>query len=415
MKTTPLRVCLDARLVGGMGGGVEQFVIGLASGLSKLTDADEEYLFLAYADGSEWIRPYLSGPCRILPGPKIAWKRWLVSKLPDLLKAYHRFSPLWQAKHPPRSDGTIEKAGIDIMHFTFQWAFLTPVPSIYHPWDLQHIHLPQFFRPTERRVREQAYRAFCDRARMVSVASDWHKRDLLQQYGIPADKVQVVPIGSILATYPTPKKDDLAAVRKKFSLPETFIFYPAQTWAHKNHIGLLDALAILRDRDGLTVPFVSSGFLNDYYPTIVKHIRALRLTDQIRFLGFVSPLELQCLYSLSRCMVFPSRFEGWGMPLLEAFDAGVPTACSNATSLPELAGDAAVMFDPDKPEEIAHAVRRLWMDEGLRKMLIERGKKRAALFSWNRTARLFRAHYRRIANRILTQEDRNLLETPPLL
>lgn len=415
MKTVPLRIGLDARLVSGLGGGVEQFVIGLASGLSNLTDGDEEYFFLAYSDGDEWIRPYLGGPCRILPGPKIAWKRWLVSKLPVLLKAYHRFSPLWQAKHLPRSDGTIEKAGIDVMHFTFQWAFLTDVTSIYHPWDLQHLHLPQFFRPIERMVRERAYRAFCDRARMVSVGSTWSKRDLIRNYGLSEDKVQVVPGAPVLTAYSTPTANDLAAARRKFALPEAFVFYPAQTWAHKNHLGLLEALAILRDRNGLSVPMVSSGHLNDFFPKIEKRAGALGLTDQVRFLGFVRPIELQSLYRLCRCMVFPSRFEGWGLPIAEAFFAGAPVACSKVTSLPDLAGEAALLFNPDRPEEIAEAIHRLWTDEALRRQLIERGRKRAACFSWDRTARIFRAHYRRLANRPLTQEDRALLEAPPLL
>jgi glycosyltransferase involved in cell wall biosynthesis len=415
MKTDPLRIGLDARLVSGMGGGVEQFVIGLASGLSKLTDGDEEYLFLAYADGDEWIRPYLSGPCRILPGPKIALKRWLASRLPVLLKAYQRLRPLWQAKHLPRSDGTIEKAGVDIMHFTFQWAFITDVPSIYHPWDLQHLHLPQFFRSGERSAREKTYRAFCEQARMVSVGSVWSKRDLIRHYGLPEDKIQVVPGAPVLSAYPVPTANDLATTRQKFDLPETFVFYPAQTWAHKNHIGLLEALAILRNRYGLSVPLVSSGHLNDFFPKIEKRARALGLTDQVRFLGFVSPIALQCLYTLCRGMVFPSRFEGWGLPITEAFQAGAPVACSKVTSLPDLAGDAALLFNPDRPAEIAEAIRLLWTDEAFRQVLIERGRKRAACFSWDRTARIFRAHYRRIANRPMTQEDRDLLEAPPLL
>ncbi len=94
---------------------------------------------------------------------------------------------------------------------------------------------------------------------------------------------------------------------------------------------------------------------------------------------------------------------------------GVPVACSNATSLPQLAGDAALVFDYDKPDKIAEAIFRLWTDEALRKTLIERGKLRVAQFTWERTVRLFRAHYRRIANRFLTEEDHALLNAPPLV
>jgi len=117
---------------------------------------------------------------------------------------------------------------------------------------------------------------------------------------------------------------------------------------------------------------------------------------------------------MATALVFPSRFEGWGLPISEAFDAGVPVACSTATGLPDLVGDAALTFDPDDTEQIADEVLRLWSDPELRATLRERGKQRAAQFSFDHTAKLFRAHYRRIGQRPLSEEDRILLANPPL-
>jgi glycosyltransferase involved in cell wall biosynthesis len=416
-----LRVCLDARLEEGLQGGVEQFVIGLASAFSKLTGGNEEYVFLTYGDANEWILPYIQGSCQILPGsaaPKRPrWKELVKSAMPFVVSAWRKRPQVrgGRAIKLPSTDGTIERNGIDLIHFTNQNAFLTGVPSIYHPWDLQHLHLPQFFNPGERWRREVAYRTFCEQARMVAVASSWTKRDLMNHYKLGEEKVKVVPVPPVVYAYPTPSDGNLDLVRQKYSLPETFVFYPAQTWPHKNHIGLLEALAILRDRHGLRVPLVCSGTVNSFFPKIRRRTRELRLADHVRFVGFVSSLELQCLYRLCRCMVFPSKFEGWGMPLTEAFLIGVPVACSNATSLSDLAGDAALIFDPDRPEEIAEAIRRLWTEEALRNTLVEQGKKNVARFSWDRTARMFRAHYRQIAGRPLTEEDRALLAAPPLL
>lgn len=418
----PLRVCLDARLISGTLGGIEQFVIGLADGLSKLKDGDEEYLFLAYETSAEWIEPYVDGACRMLYGDAATrrppWAQKLKA-LPGARAAFRKLSPLLARGQttlaPPRSDGTIEGAGIDLMHFTMQSAFLTELPNIYHPWDLQHVHLPQFFSDEERQKREEFYGAFCHQARMVAVATTWTKRDVMQHFKLAEDKVQIVSVAPVLATYPTPTSDDIAAAKQKFALPDAFIFYPAQTWAHKNHIELLEALALLRDRHGLIIPLVSSGHRNDFYMHIERRVRELKLTDQVSFPGFVTPLELQCLYKLCRCVVFPSKFEGWGMPLTEAFLAGAPVACSNATSLPDLVSDAGLIFNPDDVEEMADAIRRLWTNAVLRQTLVERGRKRVALFSWDHTARLFRAHYRRIANRSLTGEDHALLAAPPLL
>src|SRR5918998_1748994 len=124
-----LRVCVDARLISGHSGGAEQVIIGLASALSKLTDGSEEYLFLTYADATEWIRPYVSGPCRILRGPAVSrtprWKQLLKSNVPLARDAWHRLSPLIGSRtiKVPSSDGTVEKADVDIMHFTTQDGF----------------------------------------------------------------------------------------------------------------------------------------------------------------------------------------------------------------------------------------------------------------------------------------------------
>lgn len=411
-----LRVCLDARLVTGAAGGVEQTVIGLAHGLSQLTDGDEEYLFLAHANGAEWLQPHLGGRCRLLPGPAIPRltraKQGLKAALPfsqNLWWLYRSFVP---AEKPelPRSDGTIERSRVDLVHFTLQSCDITRAPCIFQVQDLQHVHFPEFFSPQGRARREVLYRASCSQARLVSVPTRWGKEDLARQYGVPRDKIVVIPWAAALDAYAAPSPAELAAVRRKFELPERFLFYPAQTWPHKNHESLLEALAIVRERDGQNIPLICSGTLNSHYPKIRRRARELGLTSQVRFLGFVTPVELHALYTIGWSFVFPSKFEGFGMPVLEAFRAGVPVVCSSVTSLLELAGDAALFFDPDRPEDIANAISRLWQDEALRHVLLERGRSRVKEFSWVRTARIFRAHYRRLGGRELTAEDRALIE-----
>jgi glycosyltransferase involved in cell wall biosynthesis len=109
-------------------------------------------------------------------------------------------------------------------------------------------------------------------------------------------------------------------------------------------------------------------------------------------------------------MVFPSSFEGWGLPVVEAFHEGTPVACANTTSLPEVAGDAALLFSLDSSIAMAEQLVRLWRDDALRARLSALGRERAASLSWTRSARVFRSHYRRIAGRQLTEEDRELLD-----
>ena len=410
----PLRVCLDARLIDGVSGGIQQMVIGLASGLSKLKTGSVEFLFLSNPDNNHWLKPYIGGSCKILQAPTLPQKRKILKIFKSIPGVRFYYQALIKyASHlilnTPFSDGTIEKAGVDLMHFTFQLGFLTNVPSIYQPHDLLHLHLPQCLTRSENLVREKLYRRYCDQAQMVVVANSWLKKDIIKHYHLKEDKVKVIPVASPTDAYQTPSKNDLETARKFYKLPKDFLFYPAQTWAHKNHIALLDALTVLRNRQGLRPTIVFSGKTNPFFARIKKHIKQKQLADQVQFLGFVPPLELRCLYQLCRGMVFPSRFEGCGFPVMEAFQAGVPVACSNVTCLPELGGDAVLFFDPDNPDEIADAIYCLYTDEGQCQALVKRGKGRVANHSWEKTARILRAHYRRLTNRLLTDEDQSLL------
>jgi glycosyltransferase involved in cell wall biosynthesis len=202
---------------------------------------------------------------------------------------------------------------------------------------------------------------------------------------------------------------ELRETRARLELPEAFAYYPAQTWKHKNHLALLDALSLLRDRDGIEVPVVFTGHQNSFHVKIDRKVRSLGLQSQVRFLGYVAPADVQALYMLSRMLVFPSLFEGFGLPVAEAFRRGVAVACSTATCLPEIAGGAAELFDPRSVGEMAAAIRRVWTDPDLRRRLVERGRARGSTFTWRDTAARHRALYRQVAGRRLEDSDQILL------
>ncbi|HEY6638987.1 MAG TPA: glycosyltransferase family 1 protein [Solirubrobacterales bacterium] len=407
---TPLRVCIDARLGTGVFGGVEQVLIGVAAGLSALSDGDEEYLFLTHPEQDAWLRPYLKGPCRAIH-PRLGYPRRRARAIRQgLLERLPRIGSRFFVR---RSDGTVEASGAAVIHFPFQDAFLTDVPSLYQPHDLQHVHLPELFSPWVRARRDVVYRTHCARAAMVVSMTSWGKRDLEQHFGLAEEKVAVVPGASVLREYPTPTERDLEALRSRLDLPGRFLLYPAQTWPHKNHRRLFEALAALRRERGMEIPLACPGKREQGFGEIDGLARELGLASLVRFPGFVSPLELRGLYELASGLVFPSLFEGWGLPICEAFDAGLPVASSNATGLPNVVGDAGLLFDPTDIEEMAEQIARLWDEKQLRESLRERGAKRSERFSFERTARLFRAHYRRIGGRMLSEEDRILLAAPP--
>jgi glycosyltransferase involved in cell wall biosynthesis len=420
MKAAPLVVGIDARLISGEWGGVESVIQGLASGLSLL-DGPERYLFLTYRGGDEWIQPYLGGPAEALfvratiGSSTQALRRHLKMALPGLARLWgNRPGVPGLDAGPPPSEGTIERAGADVMHFTIQGGFLTKVPSIYHPHDLQHLHLPQFFTPAQVRWRERWYRSLAAQAAMVAVASTWVKDDLERQYRLPRGKVIVVPWAPPTAATRVPDRTSIKSTSVRLGLPDRFVFYPAQTWPHKNHVRLLEALSLLR-LEGMQVNLVCTGQTNEFHKEIRSRERELGLTGQLTWLGFVPAEDLEAVYRSSTAVILPTLFEAASAPLWEAFRAGVPAACSDVTSLPEQAGDAALLFDPESVPAIASAIRQLWTDERLRRELVVHGRKRVETLSWDRTARTFRSHYRRIAGRDLSEEDRELLGRPAYL
>jgi glycosyltransferase involved in cell wall biosynthesis len=416
-----LRVAVDARLISGEFGGVEQVIIGLAHGLSRLEPTGERYQFLTFEGETDWLSPYIAGACSMLAVPRsedpITWKHRMVRRLPRLAAFRRMVLGARRADEPvapvPFSPDIVERSGFDVIHFTKQDGFLTKIPSIYHPHDLQHVHLPEFFSPTERERRDVHYRAFCGQAAMVTVTSQWGKQDLIESFGLPPAKIAVIPLAPALSAYPAFGTDAAPDVSARLGLPEQFALYPAQTWPHKNHVRLIQALVQLRER-GVIVPLVCTGRQNEHFPNIRAAVEAAGLGDSVQFLGFVRPEQLRGLYARARILVMPTLFEaagGFG-PVAEAFLSGLPVACSNVTSLPEQVGDAALLFDPCIVESIADAVGRLWTDASLRERMARQGRVRVSAFSWDRTAAVFRAHYRRLAGRLLDANDRCLIEQP---
>jgi glycosyltransferase involved in cell wall biosynthesis len=314
-----------------------------------------------------------------------------------------------------RSDGTLERAKIDVVHFTTQYAFLTGIPSIYHPHDLQHRHLMGFFSPEERRARDYIYSAFCERASYVSVVSRWSKQDIIDAYGIAESKIQIVHFAPDFTCEQGSVRDAEANLDRKYHLQKRFLLYPGRTWPHKNHLRLLQALKYLRDEHGLVVPLVCTGEPTEFFKKIKEEVIQLGLQEQVLFVGFVEFDELEALYKRCYGVVIPTLFEAGSFPLWEAFLNERPVACSNVTSLPEQAGDAAIIFDPYRIDHIGEAIRTLWENSALRSELVNKGRINVSRFNWDKTARTFRALYRKLGGGVLSEEDVQLLEAPPLM
>jgi glycosyltransferase involved in cell wall biosynthesis len=310
----------------------------------------------------------------------------------------------------PLSDGFYEAQDCDVVHFPHQRFVLCALPTIYNPHDLQHLHYPEFFTASAIAFRETVWQAGCHFAHTVVVASQWVKDDLVRQYRIGGDKVQVIPWGPPTQTYCEPSEEHLSKVRSKYQLEQPFALYPANTWPHKNHIRLLEAIAYLRDRFGLTIRLVCTGSLYlTFWPIIRKRVDELGLWSQVKFLGYCPTEDMRAIYRLSEFVVVPTLFESDSFPIYEAWLEGTPVICSNVTALPDQVLDAALLFDPYDRESIADAVGKAATDPGLRSELRKRGFQRIKDFDWERTGKAYRAVYRRAARHPLTEEDRALL------
>jgi glycosyltransferase involved in cell wall biosynthesis len=228
------------------------------------------------------------------------------------------------------------------------------------------------------------------RSHRVIVDAESTRRDVMALIGASAERIDVVPLGlgTPVRTAPAPEP----AVRARFGLGERAVMLSLSAKRpHKNLEALLEALALLPDPPVV----VLAGYATPYERTLRERAQALGIDDDVRFVGWLEPAELEGLWAISRAFVFPSRYEGFGLPVLEAMARGVPVACSNAASLPDVAGDAALLFDPDDRRALAAAIARLLAGGAEVERLRRAGRARAALFTWERPARLTLASYRR--------------------
>ena len=250
--------------------------------------------------------------------------------------------------------------------------------------DIQHEYLPEFFSPEALEERQRLYTESAHRADHICAISDFTRHTLIDKLGVPPEKVTTVWLAADPGFSPVPREDD-ARVLGSYGLEAGgYLYFPAHTWHHKNHRAAIEALRVLRDRHGTSRTLVCTGGAREAQPAIEAQIAKAGLGGQVRFLGYCPQREIPSLYRGAACLVFPSLFEGFGMPVLEAMASGCPVVCSDTTSLPEIAGGAALLLSPRDPEALAAAVHQLLTDADLRRDLVTRGIGRAAAFSWRR-------------------------------
>jgi glycosyltransferase involved in cell wall biosynthesis len=277
---------------------------------------------------------------------------------------------------------------------------LVRCPSVVTIHDCIHLMFPQYLpnRLASTYARALMWNA-THRASHVLTVSEASKRDILRFFRIPPDRITVVP-NALDARFGTaPADEDLARVRERFQLHDPFVLYVGNIKPHKNVERLIEAFALVRTGPLTQVKLLIIGDEISKYPILRRAVHRLKLHKHVRFLGFVDDRTLAALYRLATVFAFPSLYEGFGLPPLEAMASGTPVVTSNVSSLPEVVGDAAMLVNPEDVSAIAHGLRKVLLDEDLRARMRARGLARAAEFSWSRSVATIHRIYTEAAAR----------------
>ncbi len=257
--------------------------------------------------------------------------------------------------------------------------------------DLSFIRFPELFRPANRLYLSAMTRVSARRARRIIAVSAHTRSATVQLLGVPAERIDVVYHG-VEPTFRPLSPDDVAEFRRRRGLPERFVLAVGTLEPRKNHVRLLEAFARARDA---TVKLIFVGGKGWLYDELFTRVEQLGLRDAVCFPGYVENGELPYWYNAALCLAYPSLYEGFGLPVLEAQACGTPVLTSNLTSLTEAAGDAALLVDPYDVEALAAGLEQLLKDRPLRDELRERGIAHARQFSWPRAAQETVSVYRR--------------------
>lgn len=382
------RYILDARTTTAHFPGICRYVRNLAQALVPLLEADERLLLLHnQADPTAWDPTSLASPqVEIIPtsvSPFALAQQW---QIPQLLRA--RRHQLSATRQQP------------LYHSPYYLMPYRPgVPTVLTVYDLIAMLHPQAVSRRARLLFRITTRLALRTSQHVIAISEATRQDLLAHFPLPRRRVTTIPLAAAPRFQPQ-SATAIARLRRQYALPERYLLYLGINKPHKNLVRLIEAYAKLH-RSLSTAhppPLIIAGAWDERYPQPRQRVDALNLAGAVRFLGRVSDADLPALYSGATLFVFPSQYEGFGLPVLEAMACGAPVACSDTSSLPEVAGEAALLFDPADVDAIAAAMQRPLRDENLRRVLAQHSLQQARRFSWPRTAEETLACYRSVAS-----------------
>ena len=369
-----MRVGISSEWVGTRAGGLETYSHSLVEALARL-DTDNEYVVYTAR------RNAFEGLAHRHPNFSI---RFLGSESRWFAVPFGLPFALWSRP-------------VDLFHATSVVPPVCPARLVVTVHDLGFKHHPEFFPPLVRLRLKTLISSGARRAERIIAVSNTTKQDLVDTFGIPEEKIVVVYEGVSPNYRPIADDEERRRVLARYGIEGDYVLYVGRLHVRKNLVRLLQAFARIR-RGGASHRLVLVGRkLFDADP-LLRAIVDLGLTDEVLLPGHIPLADLAHVYSGATVFVYPSLFEGFGLPPLEAMACGTPVITSNVSSLPEVVGDAALLADPRSVDELANAMERLLADVGLRRRCREKGLARVAAFTWERTARETLAVYSTLLN-----------------
>lgn len=369
-----MRIAIDARSVFPGRGGIGQYTQNLAANLARVDPTNEYLLFCCTAKGN----------MRIAQGPNVR----------EAVFETGMMDVMWEQLTLPNE---LTHAGVDLYHspmFALPAIRVCPMVVTIHDVVFE-THLEWVDERLCYYLRKWA-RFSAKQAKRIITVSEFSKQEIVRTYGVAEDRVDVTYEAADPRFYPIEDREMLRQVTAKHGLPQEFLLYVGSLEAKKNVENLLAAFrkakADAKLADQLVLVGGKGGQAMDVDALLEKH----ECRDDVVLTGYVPDQDLPWVYNAAKAFIYPSLYEGFGLPPLEAMACGVPVICANATSLPEVVGDAAVLVESKDVAEMASAIANVLGDETVRSDLRDKGLARAAAFSWEKTAKQTLEVYRRV-------------------
>ncbi len=356
-----MRFAVDAHAIGRNLTGNETYIRSLLRGFSEVDSESEFIAYVSEPAAGEWV--------------------------PESFTVKH------VSQNPFRRLGWDLAAGAkadkaDLLHVQYTAPLFCSVPLVVTVHDVSFLECPEYFEWARRTQLRYTVARTVERAARIITVSEFSRKSILKAYDLAPHTVMAVPNAANQAFRIISREKALASAREKLGFDAPFVFSVGDLQPRKNHIGLIEGFArMLTAHPQLRHHLVLTGKDTWFAPRVREAAAASGFGDRIHFTGFVTERRLLHFYNACDCFVFPSFYEGFGLPILEAMACGRAVACSDTSAMPEVADGAGVLFDPRKPEEISRAMSDILLDSSLRGRLERLGAQRAALFSWQSSAR----------------------------